>query len=173
MPRPLLIVSQPVWLIKVTDTNSHFKWQTQQIRISWFLKSWIYNVCKNRAYPGSAGPGLNISFRILLCFLIYTSGFFFSLASFFVYVAVSRAKNKLPHLPRSYFIDTCKYTSLSNWLVKMLSGSTHKETILFGVRSQVKFCFKLSHRIMFILCFIEKSANIKDADQSVGNHMLV
>ena len=38
MSCPLLIFSQSNYLIKVVDTNSHTKWQTVQIQISWLLK---------------------------------------------------------------------------------------------------------------------------------------
>ena len=38
MPRPLLIFSQSDYLIQVVDINSHTKWQTVQIQISWLLK---------------------------------------------------------------------------------------------------------------------------------------
>ena len=36
--KPLLIVSQIDFLIYVVDTNSHTKWQTVQIQISWLLQ---------------------------------------------------------------------------------------------------------------------------------------
>ena len=38
MPHPLLIYSQSDNLIQVVDTNSHTKWQTVQIQISWLLQ---------------------------------------------------------------------------------------------------------------------------------------
>ena len=38
MPHPLLIVSQLDCLIQIVDINSHTKWQTVQIQISWLLK---------------------------------------------------------------------------------------------------------------------------------------
>ena len=38
MPRPLLIVSQSDYLIQIVHTNSHTKWQTVQIQISWLLQ---------------------------------------------------------------------------------------------------------------------------------------
>ena len=38
MPRPLLISSQSDYLIRVFDTNSHIKWQTLKIQISWLLQ---------------------------------------------------------------------------------------------------------------------------------------
>ena len=49
------------YLIQIVDINSHTKWQTVQMEISWLLRSqliWIYTVCKDRAYPGSARQGL-------------------------------------------------------------------------------------------------------------------
>ena len=55
-PRPLPIYSQSDYLIQVVDTNSHTKWQTVQLQISWL---WIYTICEGRVYPGSAGQGLN------------------------------------------------------------------------------------------------------------------
>ena len=58
MPHPLLIVSQSDYLIHVDDTNSHTEWQTVHIQIIGFSLIWTYTVCKGRAYPGSAGPGL-------------------------------------------------------------------------------------------------------------------
>ena len=47
MPRPLLILSQPDYLIQVVDTNSHTNVDPDQFTVS-----------KGRAYLGSAGPGL-------------------------------------------------------------------------------------------------------------------
>ena len=38
MPHPLLNVSQSDYLIKVIDINSHTKWKTVQIQISWLLQ---------------------------------------------------------------------------------------------------------------------------------------
>ena len=38
MPCPFLIFSQSDYLIQVVDTNSHSKWQTVQIQISWLLQ---------------------------------------------------------------------------------------------------------------------------------------
>ena len=38
MPRPLPIVSQSDYLIQVVNTNSHTKWCTVQIQISWLLQ---------------------------------------------------------------------------------------------------------------------------------------
>ena len=38
MPHPLLIFSQSDYLIQVVDKNSHSKWQTVQIQISWLLQ---------------------------------------------------------------------------------------------------------------------------------------
>ena len=38
MPRPFLIFSQSDYLIEVVDTNSHTKWQTVQIQITWLLQ---------------------------------------------------------------------------------------------------------------------------------------
>ena len=38
MPRPLMILSQSVYLIHVVDINSEIKWQTVQIQISWLLQ---------------------------------------------------------------------------------------------------------------------------------------
>ena len=38
MPCPLLIVSQSDFLIQIVDINSHTKWQTVQIQISWLLQ---------------------------------------------------------------------------------------------------------------------------------------
>ena len=52
MQCPFLTVRQSVCLmIQFADTNSHTKWQTVQIQISWLLRSqliWIYPVCKAR-----------------------------------------------------------------------------------------------------------------------------
>ena len=74
MTHPLLTVSQLDSLIQIVDINSHTEWTTVQIQISWLLVNranpdelaffrnqliWIYTVCKGRAYPGSAGLGLN------------------------------------------------------------------------------------------------------------------
>ena len=38
MPRPLQTVSQSDSLIQIVDINSHTKWQTVQIQISWLLQ---------------------------------------------------------------------------------------------------------------------------------------
>ena len=38
MLRPFLIVSQSDYLIQIIDINSHTKWQTVQIQISWLLQ---------------------------------------------------------------------------------------------------------------------------------------
>ena len=57
MPRPFLVFSQSSYLIRVVDINSRTSWQTVQIKISWLL-IWVYTVCKDRTYPGSAGLGL-------------------------------------------------------------------------------------------------------------------
>ena len=38
MPHPLLIFSQSDYLIRIVDINSHTKWQTVQIQISWLLE---------------------------------------------------------------------------------------------------------------------------------------
>ena len=38
MPRPLLTFSQSDYLIQIVDINSHTKWQTVQIQISWLLQ---------------------------------------------------------------------------------------------------------------------------------------
>ena len=38
MPRPFIIFSQSDYLIKVVDTNSHFKGQTGQVQISLLLQ---------------------------------------------------------------------------------------------------------------------------------------
>ena len=38
MPRPLLIFSQLIYLIRVVDTNSTTEWQIVQIQISWLLQ---------------------------------------------------------------------------------------------------------------------------------------
>ena len=38
MPRPLLIISQSDYLIKIVDIDSHTEWQTMQIQISWLLQ---------------------------------------------------------------------------------------------------------------------------------------
>ena len=61
MPCPLPIFSQSDNLIQVVDINLHTEWQTVQIRSVGFFRSqliWIYTVCQNRVYPGSAGQGL-------------------------------------------------------------------------------------------------------------------
>ena len=61
MPRPLQIFSQSDYLIQIFYINSNTEWQTVQIQISWLLRSqliWIYTVCKDNVYPGSAGLGL-------------------------------------------------------------------------------------------------------------------
>ena len=52
-----LVVSQSDSLIWTVVINSHTKWQTVQIQISWLL-NWVYIVRNGRAYPGSAGQGL-------------------------------------------------------------------------------------------------------------------
>ena len=57
MPRPLPIFSQSDYLIQDVDINSHTEWQTVQIQFRSQL-IWIYTVCKDRVYPGSAGQGL-------------------------------------------------------------------------------------------------------------------
>ena len=57
MPRPLLIVSQSDYLNQVVDTNSHLN--GKQCRS-------IYTVCKSRAYPGAAEPGLIFSQKTYL-----------------------------------------------------------------------------------------------------------
>ena len=38
MPQPLLLFSQSDYLVQIVDTNSHTKWQTVQIQISWLLQ---------------------------------------------------------------------------------------------------------------------------------------
>ena len=38
MPRPFLIFGQSDNLIQIVDINSHTKWQTMQIQISWLLQ---------------------------------------------------------------------------------------------------------------------------------------
>ena len=38
MPCPFLIFSQSDYLIQIVDTNSHTKWQTVQIQISWLFQ---------------------------------------------------------------------------------------------------------------------------------------
>ena len=58
MPCPLLIFSQSDYLIQIVHINSHTYWQTVQIQIRSQL-IWIYTVCKDMVYPGSAGQGLN------------------------------------------------------------------------------------------------------------------
>ena len=37
-PRPLLFFSQSDYFIQIGDTNSHTKWQSVQIQISWLLQ---------------------------------------------------------------------------------------------------------------------------------------
>ena len=44
--------------------NSHTKWQTVQIQISWLLQK--FTVCKGRVYPGSAGQGLKAHIELKL-----------------------------------------------------------------------------------------------------------
>ena len=44
MPHPLQTVSQSDSLIQIADINSHTKWQTVQIQISWLLKNLNVNV---------------------------------------------------------------------------------------------------------------------------------
>ena len=61
MPRLLPIFSQPDYLIKVVDTNSHTEWQTVQIQISWFLQKPTdldLHCLQEQVYPGSAGHEL-------------------------------------------------------------------------------------------------------------------
>ena len=62
MPRSFQIFSQSDNLIQIFYINLHTEWRTVQIQISWLLRRqliWIYNVCKGRVYPGSAGQGLS------------------------------------------------------------------------------------------------------------------
>ena len=71
MPHPFQIFSQLDYLIQIIDRNSHTEWQTVQIQISFFLRSqliWIYTVCKDRIYPGSAGLGLIESHQQILTY---------------------------------------------------------------------------------------------------------
>ena len=65
MPCPLLIFIQSDYLIQIVAINSHIEWQTVQIQIRSQL-IWIYTVCKDRVYPGSAGQGLNLVCQALL-----------------------------------------------------------------------------------------------------------
>ena len=60
MPHPILFVSQTDNLIQIVDINLHTDWQTVQIKTSWLRSQliWIYTVCKEMAYLGSAGLGL-------------------------------------------------------------------------------------------------------------------
>ena len=62
MPYPFLIFSQSDDLIEIVDINSHTKWQTVQIQISWLLQKPtdldLHCLYKDRVYPGSAGLGL-------------------------------------------------------------------------------------------------------------------
>ena len=64
-----LIFSQADHLILIVAINSHTWWQTVQIQISWLLRSqliWIYTVCKDRVYEGSAGQGLSLALGVNL-----------------------------------------------------------------------------------------------------------
>ena len=60
MPCPFLIFSQSDYLIKIVDTIHIFNAKQCRSRSVGFWRSqliWIYTVCKDRAYPGSAGAG--------------------------------------------------------------------------------------------------------------------
>ena len=75
-PQPLLILSQSDSLIQIADINSHTEWQTVQIQISWLLRSqliWIYTVCKDRVFPGSA-ERVKREIRKLFCGYLLLSG---------------------------------------------------------------------------------------------------
>ena len=74
MPRPFLILSQSDCLIKFVSTNSQLNdkqcrsrsvgsWRSQLI--------WINTICKDRAYPGSAGPGLKMLSACLVNLVLY------------------------------------------------------------------------------------------------------
>ena len=68
MPRPFQIFSQSDYLIWILAINSHTKWKTVQIQISWLLQLiWIYTVSKGRVYPGSVGPGLRNDYKPGTC----------------------------------------------------------------------------------------------------------
>ena len=64
LPHPCLIFSQSNYLIQEFDTSTHTHVlndkQCRSKSVSFFRSQliWIYTVCKCRAYPGSAGPGL-------------------------------------------------------------------------------------------------------------------
>ena len=75
-PLPLLILSQSDYLIQIVAINSHTKWQTVQIQIWRSQLIWIYTVCKNRAYLGSAGQGLKEwqTVKALLELLLWVGG---------------------------------------------------------------------------------------------------
>ena len=67
MPRPLLILSQSDYLIRIVNISSHTYWQTEQIQISWLLKKPTdldLHCLKRRAYPGSAGQGLTLTMLV-------------------------------------------------------------------------------------------------------------
>ena len=60
MSHPFLIFSQSDYLIQIVDTNAHIGKQCRSRSVGFFRSQliWIYNVCKGRVYPGSAGQGL-------------------------------------------------------------------------------------------------------------------
>ena len=55
IPRPLLIFSQSDYLIRIVAINSNNGKQCRSRSVGFFRIRliWIYNVCKDRVYPGS------------------------------------------------------------------------------------------------------------------------
>ena len=64
MPLPLLIFCQSDYLIRITAIIHILNGKQCRSRSVGFFRSqliWIYTVCKDRVYPGSAGQGLRWS----------------------------------------------------------------------------------------------------------------
>ena len=74
MPRPLLIFSQSVYLIRVVDTNSNTEWQTVQIQISWLQKPTDLNLhCLLRqGISGFSRTRIKLSTLDKLLFRVFT-----------------------------------------------------------------------------------------------------
>ena len=139
-PHPLLIFSQSDYLIQVVDTNSHTERQTVQIQISWLQKPtvWICTVSKDRAYPGSAGPGL--TFKVYNKYTITTV--MWSNALYHV----------LPMFTYMYF-----------WIMHFVWSSdlqTSRWDVIQGIRS----CYcRIKLYLLYLYCWLSLSQNPRDS----------